>query len=254
MIGLAGAMLAAMIGGFFTLANTVLADALADDTPDPSASPSKSAAGSDTARPAAPAVTYDWHAPCARRYLKQSVEQVDPTQVPPGEPEEDEPVVADDAWLDISVENRNKAELQLTELRIEEIDRSATPRTGILLRPGIGCAEGTAQFAWDVALDEQKPTLSPKDMAVGVDGAVNRISLPYTVSHSHSETFRLYFNSEGCSCRFRVVLEWTYGGEPTEPSEFPDDGKRFHVVPRGDLPGYRLERSADGQLSLEPES
>lgn len=258
-IGAVATVVAAVIGGMFALANTLLADALEDPKPasTPSASTSTGGAsgpGSEASRPAAPSVTYDWHVPCARRYLRQSVGQVDPAQVSPREPEEDEPVLAGDAWLDISVENKNKAELRLEEIRIEEIDRSATPRTGLLLRPGAGCAEGTAQFAFDAALDEQDPSVTPKDMAFGADGSVNRVVLPYTVSYSRSETFRLYFNSDGCSCRFRVVLDWTYGGEPTEPSKFPDDGKRFHVVPRGDLPAYRLERSDKGQFSLKPES
>ena len=205
-------------------------------------------------RKAAPNVTYVWNAFCAHRYLSRPADRVDPKEVAETDPDVDDPVLADDVWLDISVRRESEAELELTGIRIEEVGRNATPQTGVLVRPATGgCAEGTAQYAWRVELDEHPPAFSPVDLNTRPGEPVTRILLPYTIKAEH-ETFRLYFSSHGCACRFRVVLTWRHGGQETVPTALPEDGRRFFVVPRGSLPAYRVEQPSDGRYSMIQET
>ncbi|QSI48629.1 hypothetical protein [Thermobispora bispora] len=142
-------------------------------------------------RKAAPNVTYAWNAFCAHRYLSRPADLVDPKEVAETDPAVDDPVLADDVWLDISVRRESEAELELTGIRIEEVGRNATPQTGVLVRPATGgCAEGTAQYAWRVELDEHPPAFSPVDLNTRPGEPVTRILLPYTIKAEH-ETFRL---------------------------------------------------------------
>ena len=220
--------------------------------PDPPEEPGSSA--SPVPRKAAPNVTYVWNAFCAHRYLSRPADRVDPKEVAETDPDVDDPVLADDVWLDISVRRESEAELELTGIRIEEVGRNATPQTGVLVRPATGgCAEGTAQYAWRVELDEHPPAFSPVDLNTRPGEPVTRILLPYTIKAEH-ETFRLYFSSHGCACRFRVVLTWRHGGQETVPTALPEDGRRFFVVPRGSLPAYRVEQPSDGRYSMIQES
>ncbi|SDY72265.1 TIR domain-containing protein [Saccharopolyspora shandongensis] len=198
---------------------------------------------------ASPVVDHVWQAGCGRRYLDQPVAQADPAALATA-PKDDDAVLADDVWLDISVRNTAPTELLLDDIQIEEVGRDSAPQTGFLVRPASGgCAQGTARFELNADLDSDPPTLSPPETA---GDSADRIALPFPIGRTNPETFRLRFSSRGCECRFRVVLRWRQGGVETEPVALPADGKRFHVVPRGDLPAYRLEQTG-GTALLQPE-
>lgn len=253
---LATPILTAVITGVSVVPIIIILDGA--DAPSPaitSAPPDSGEKSPSAPLRAAPIVQSSWNASCARRYLDQPADRVDPAKIST-DPDVDDPVVADDVWLDISVKNESDTELHLTGIRIEEVYRETRPLTGILLRPrtDAGCAEGFARYAWNVKLDEHKPILSPVDLSTPSDGSVNRIAMPYPISSDHPETFRLYFTSHGCACRFRVVMDWERDGEKTVPVVLPEDGKRFFVVPRGKLPAYHVESSPDGRLSVKPET
>lgn len=236
------------VGGLAFLVTVVLLLVLNTSSP-----PEIEVQSADGALEAAPRTTYDWVADCARRHVMRPVELIDPAEEATLEVEDTVAVVADDVWLDISVMPEDGVDLELAQIRIEEVGRESKPSTGIFLNPtsDAGCAEGFASYAWEVALDEDAPGLSPRDLREESDGSVTRILFPYPIPSS-GDTLRLYFASHGCECRFRVVLDWLRNGQPTEPTMLPDNGRRFHVVPDTDLADYRIAQTSEDMPVIEP--
>jgi hypothetical protein len=137
-------------------------------------------------------------------------------------------------WLFFTVQGRTEAEVVLTDLDIEVLERRQAP-AGVVLQDSCG---DQGAFRWlGIDLDSDPPqvishfaegAIDPADETV-TERELQPVRFPYHVSVTEGEVFSVAAYAVNCDCEWTIRLSWQSQGR-SGTKIVDDDGRPFRTV------------------------